>query len=46
MTVFGYMRVSTNETRQSFRSQKDALRKAGATKGAARIAAAAMEAPQ
>ena len=31
MTVFGYMRVSTNETRQSFRSQKDALRKAGAT---------------
>lgn len=26
------MRVSTNETRQSFRSQKDALRKAGATK--------------
>lgn len=26
------MRVSTNETRQSFRSQKDALRKAGATR--------------
>lgn len=32
MTIYGYMRVSTNETRQTFRSQRDALKKAGATK--------------
>ena len=31
MTTFGYSRISMNETRQSTRSQRDALKAAGAT---------------
>lgn len=32
MTTFGYMRISTSESRQSFRSQRKALAEAGATR--------------